>query len=96
MLGKAGVSPEVALSPAHVHLYSTTYVETYRHAMRVDITDQLQAILDGCLTERGYQRFKLTDTQMDQLHQLAQGSAERERFLYSLGSDPEVLAAQAS
>jgi hypothetical protein len=64
--------------------------------MRVDITDQLQAILDGCLTERGYQRFKLTDAQMDQLHQLAQGSAERERFLYSLGSDPEVLAAQAS
>ena len=95
MLGTAGVTPEIALSPTHVHLYSTTYVETYKHAMRVDITGQLQAILDGCLIQRGYQRFKLTDAQMDQLHGLTPGSAERERYLYSLGSDPDVLTLQA-
>jgi hypothetical protein len=95
LLGTAGVTPEVALSPTHVHFYSTTYVETYKHATRVDFTDQLQAILDTCLAGRGYHRFRLTDAQMDQLHELAQGSAEREHFLYSLGSDPDVLAAQA-
>ena len=95
LLGTAGVTPEVALSPTHVHFYSTTYVETYKHATRVDVTDQLQAILDTCLAGRGYHRFRLTDAQMDQLHELAQGSAEREHFLYSLGSDPDVLAAQA-
>jgi hypothetical protein len=95
MIGTAGVTPEIALSPTHVHFYSTTYVETYKHAMRVDVTEQLQAILDKCLAERGYRRFKLTDAQMDRLHGLAQGSAEREHFLYSLGSDPDVLAAQA-
>jgi len=95
MIGTAGITPEIALSPNHVHFYSTTYVETYKHAMRVDVTGQLQKILDTCLAGRGYRRFKLTDSQMDRLHGLEQGSAERERYLYSLGSDPEVLAAQA-
>jgi len=95
MIGTAGITPEVALSPTHVHFYSTTYVETYKHAMRVDVTEQLQAILDNCLRERGYRRFKLTGAQMDRLRGLADGTAERERYLYSLGSDPDVLAMQA-
>ncbi len=89
------VPPEVALSPNNVRFYSTAYVETYRHAKRVDFAEQLQAILDDCLVERGYRRFRLTDAQMDRLRQLDEGSAGRARYLYELGSDAKVLATQA-
>jgi hypothetical protein len=89
------VPPEVALSPSNVRFYSTTYVETYRHATRVDFAEQLQAILDECLVERGYRQFRLTDAQMDRLRRLEKGSAERARYLYGLGTDADVLAAQA-
>ena len=89
------VPPEVALSPSNVRFYSTKYVETYRHATRVDFTEQLQTILDACLVERGYRQFRLTDAQKDRLRRLDQGSAERARYLYGLGSNADVLATQA-
>jgi hypothetical protein len=95
LFGIEGISPATALSPSHVRFYSSTYAETYKHALRMDFTDQLQAILDQCLTERGYRPFRLTKAQMNRLHDLARGSAERARYLYSLGSDPAVLISQA-
>lgn len=56
---------------------------------------EAQAAVDACLTERGYTRFRLTDTQRSRLRTLAHGTPERQRYLYSLAIDPEVLRAQA-
>jgi hypothetical protein len=84
-----------SLTPGRVPIYTTTYVEGYRHAAWMDTVEQLQAVVDSCLTERGYQRFRLTSAQMRTLRRLQQGSAEREQYLHSLGSDAQVLSAQA-
>ena len=84
-----------SLTPGRIPIYTTTYVEGYRHAAWVDTVAQLQAVVDTCLTERGYQRFRLTSAQMRTLRGLPQGSAEREQFLHSLGSNAQVLSAQA-
>ena len=84
-----------SLTPGRVPIYTTTYVEGYRHAAWMDTVEQLQAVVDTCLTERGYQRFRLTSAQMRTLRGLRLGSAEREQFLHSLGSDAQVLSAQA-
>jgi len=51
--------------------------------------------LEGCLADRGYVKFELTDEQDRQLDRLEAGSLDRRIYLHSLASDPEVLAAQA-
>ena len=84
-----------SLTPGRVPFYSTDYVEGYRHAAWVDTVAQLQSVVDTCLTERGYQRFRLTSAQARTLRHLQVGSPERERFLHSLGSNAQVLNAQA-
>jgi hypothetical protein len=84
-----------SLTPGQIPIYTTTYVEGYRHAAWMDTVEQLQAVVDSCLTERGYQRFRLTSAQMRTLRGLRHGSAEREQFLHSLGSNPQVLSTQA-
>jgi hypothetical protein len=84
-----------SLTPGRVPIYSSDYVEGYRHAAWMDTVEQLQAVVDSCLTERGYQRFRLTSAQVRTLRRLQQGSAEREQFLHSLGSSAQVLSAQA-
>jgi hypothetical protein len=50
--------------------------------------------LEHCLAVRGYSKFRLTPQQMAHLQALAHGSIERHHYLYSLGSDAEVLARQ--
>jgi hypothetical protein len=84
-----------SLTPGTVPIYTTTWVEGYRHAAWMDTVEQLQAVVDSCLTGKGYQRFRLTSAQMRALRHLEQGSPEREQFLHSLGSDAQVLTAQA-
>ena len=51
--------------------------------------------LEGCLIDRGYVKFELTDEQDRQLDRLEPGSLERRSYLHSLASDPDVLATQA-
>jgi hypothetical protein len=53
-----------------------------------------QSALDDCLIQRGYRKFRLTDAQHAHLSALAAGSDVRQKYLYSLGSDPAVLSAQ--
>jgi hypothetical protein len=84
-----------SLTPGQVPVYTTTYVEGYRHAAWMDTVEQLQAVVDTCLADRGYRQFRLTAGQMRRLNGLAQGSGERAHFLYSLGADQAVLASQA-
>ena len=84
-----------SLTPGRIPFYSTDYVEGYRHAAWMDTVEQLQAVVDSCLVEKGYQRFRLTAGQMRVLRALPRGSAERERYLHSLGANAQVLSAQA-
>lgn len=85
----------LSLEPGRVPVYTTTYAEGYRHAMWMDVVEQLQATVDRCLAARGYSKFRLTAAQMARLRRLPRGSAERQAFLYSLGSDARVVASQA-
>jgi hypothetical protein len=82
------------LRPAHVKIYTTTLVEGVKHAAWMDISEQLQRVLDTCLVEKGYSRFRLTAGQMRRLEHLRRTSPERQQFLYELGSDGTVVAAQ--
>jgi hypothetical protein len=58
--------------------------------------DILQARLDHCLEAHGYRRFQLTDDQRRQLNHFDARQPERQVYLHSLASDPQVLASQAA
>ena len=57
--------------------------------------DILQERLDHCLQEHGYSRFQLTDEQRRRRDHFDSRQTERQLYLYSLASDPQVLASQA-
>jgi hypothetical protein len=82
------------LEPGRVMIYTTTLVEGIRHAAWMDVSEQLQRVLDTCLVGKGYTRFRLTAGQMQQLHHLKRTSPERQQFLYRLGSDAAVVLPQ--
>ena len=69
-------------------------VEQARVAVQIEDDRQRHAILDGCLTQFGYRRFGLTDAQLARLDTLPHGSVERREYLFSLGSDAQVLQHQ--
>jgi hypothetical protein len=75
-------------------------VQQARMAARPDLRlrqarDILQARLDHCLEEHGYRRFQLTDEQRRQLEHFSLRRPERQAYLHSLASDPQILASQA-
>jgi hypothetical protein len=84
-----------SLTPGRIPVYTTTYVEAYRHAARIDTINQLQAVVDSCLAERGYQRFRLTSAQMRALRRYDRGTEARQLYLHDLGSDAWILSTQA-
>jgi hypothetical protein len=57
--------------------------------------DILQARLNHCLTAHGYHRFRLTDAQRRQLNHWNLRQPERQAYLHSLASDPQILASQS-
>lgn len=64
--------------------------ESLKDVKRFQIT-----LLDKCLIEHGYHRFRLTDDQRRQLERLKIGSETRHAFLHHLASDPHILSTQA-
>jgi hypothetical protein len=50
--------------------------------------------MNHCLASRGYREFRLTPEQAARLSQLPEGSVERREYLYSIGTDPNVIATQ--
>ena len=60
-----------------------------------EIRGLMRTAIDACLTELGYSRFRLTETQQERLRHLRYGRPERHAYLHRLASDPEVLRAQA-
>ena len=59
-----------------------------------ELKQGMTAVVEGCLRERGYVQFRLTDEQSEMLSHLDKGSEERREFLYRLASNPDILAAQ--
>jgi hypothetical protein len=75
-------------------------VQQQRIAARPDLRirqarDILQARLDHCLEEHGYRRFQLTDAQRRALNHFDRRRPERQAYLHSLASDPQILASQS-
>jgi hypothetical protein len=56
----------------------------------------MQSIVDRCLTERGYVRFKLTEDQREHLGELRTGSDERHHYLHSIASNSANLESQVA
>jgi len=54
-----------------------------------------QAVITQCLSARGYRQFQLSAAQAAELRRYPEGSRERREYLHRLGSDPDVLNAQA-
>lgn len=70
-------------------------VQVARPDLQVKRTGQLmRSTVEQCLTALGYQRFQLTLEQQRNLGKLRRGTEARKAYLFSLASDPEVLAAQ--
>ena len=82
------------LTPGTTQIYTTTLVEGVKHAAWMDVSEQLQVVLDQCLVEKGYSRFRLTAGQTDRLNHLKRTSPERQQYLYQLGSDRDVVTTQ--
>lgn len=57
--------------------------------------DIIQERLDQCLIDHGYRRFQLTDAQRRQLRHFSMRQPERQAYLHSLASDPQILASQS-
>lgn len=64
------------------------------HYQNRDFVRLGQGDVEHCLAMRGYSRFHLTPDETAHLATLQAGSEARRRYLYSLGSDPQVLAAR--
>jgi hypothetical protein len=60
-----------------------------------ELKQGLLHVVEDCLRERGYVRFRLTEEQRVALTKLRHGSEERHAFLHALAADPAVLEAQA-
>lgn len=74
------------IDPGRVVFRNSTYTGMFRHAAYVDVTDQLQSVLDYCLTRRGYTRFKLSADQRKQLRRYQRGTEARAHFLHELSA----------
>ena len=75
---------------ATVSIVSSVHPEQRMH----EIKELQESILDTCLAQRGYRRFRLTDAQTRRLGQMKIGREDRHLYLYSLAHDPAILAAQ--
>jgi len=97
--GASGTGPSTLNSGFDPMIEAANRMQQERIAARPDLRirqahDIMQARLDHCLAGRGYHRFRLTDDQRRRLRHYPERAAERQTYLHSLASDPQVLAAQ--
>lgn len=101
----AGTEPAEALVLASRRVETALNSDPWSVAQAVDAArpdlsirearDIIQARLNHCLEEHGYHRFRLTDGQRRRLNHFNLRQPERQVYLHSLASDPEILASQA-
>ena len=73
---------------------SNTFGAKFVSVVTFDVRDQLQAVIDRCLIERGYTKIRLTEPQLKILRTLKQHSPERTAYLHSIDSSATVVAQQ--
>jgi hypothetical protein len=81
-------------SAAGIARRTNTFDGKFVAMTRADVSDELQAVIDKCLTERGYVRIALTSNQRKHLARLRRGSAERTAYLHAVDTDPTVIDQQ--
>lgn len=96
-MGPAGASAaDDAYRMAEIGARSERIRSSIRPEKRLrELKAALVSIVERCLEERGYSRFRLTVEQEQALNRLAKGSPERHAYLHRLASDPSVVAGQA-
>ena len=97
--GAHGVAPGSSRPPFEVGSDTALRVGQERNAAQVErrvaeAREILEARLERCLADRGYHRFRLTREQRRRLDRLPERAPERQAYLHSLASDPQILAAQ--
>jgi hypothetical protein len=70
---------------------TNTFGAKYVSLVSLDVRGQLQAVLDRCLVERGYERIRLTEPQAASLKKLKRHSPERTAYLHAIGSDAALV-----
>lgn len=98
--GANSTGPSTTNSGFDPAIEAANRMQQERMAARPDLRirqahDIMQRRLDHCLAGRGYHRFRLTDAQRSRLRHFPERAAERQTYLHSLASDPQVLAAQS-
>jgi hypothetical protein len=90
MSGRPSFDPSSETAHKVSQARSAAHVEARLEEARLILTGRLEA----CLAGHGYRRFRLTREQARALARLPLGAPERQAYLFSLASDPRVLAAQ--
>jgi hypothetical protein len=84
------VNAMLDFSDAEQHIIDSVHPEQrFRNIKKMQM-----AKVDECLAQRGYSKFRLSDEQRHRLSKLKFGSDERRDYLYSLASNPAILASQ--
>ena len=99
----SGTAPADALVVASRRIDNAYNYEDVAMALRLAAPEHqwkraaeiMEGVLEGCLMERGYVKFELTDEQYRHVRKFAAGTLERRQYLHSLASDPAILEAQA-
>jgi len=73
---------------------SNTFNDRYQSAGSHDIREELQDVLEKCLTERGYIKIRLTESQRKILSGLKRHSSKRTAYLHEIGSDHKLIEYQ--
>jgi hypothetical protein len=97
--GASGTGPPTTDSGFDPAIEAATRMQQERMAARPELRirqahDIMQRRLDRCLAGRGYRLFRLTDDQRRRLRHFPGRAAERQTYLYSLASDPQVMTSQ--
>lgn len=96
----AGSTIDVSYNPAMArslelsHRYGEVLAAARPEKQIHDVGVLMRSVVADCLSRMGYQRFRLTGDQTRHLSHLRRGSDARQRYLYSLASDPQVLREQ--
>jgi len=69
---------------------------THVDASLKDVKQFQVGLMDKCLLDHGYHRFRLTDDQRKHLEKLKIGSDARHAYLHRLAADPNILQTQAA
>jgi hypothetical protein len=67
---------------------TNTFTSRYSAIVSFDVRDQLQAVIDKCLLERGYTPIRLSKDQLKSLSNFKRHSPERTAYLHSIDSAP--------